>query len=60
MVFNGAKDHPDDFVVLARKLEAGGVPCPIVIHPDLYHDLGRYYELSCEPMLKFLGAHLVK
>jgi endo-1,4-beta-xylanase len=60
MVFNGDRDHASDFKELAQKLEAGGVPCHIVIHPDLDHNLGRYYELSCESMLRFLGAHLAK
>ena len=60
MVFNGDKDHAQDFAALAKKLEAGGVPSPVVIHPNLDHNLGRYYELSCEPMLQFLGTHLAK
>jgi len=60
MVFNGDMDHAQDFAALAKKLEASGVSCPIIIHPDLDHNLGRYYELSCEPMLQFLGTHLAK
>ena len=60
MAFNGDRDHAQDFAALAQKLEAGGVPCPVVIHPNLDHNLGRYYELSCEPMLQFLGTHLAK
>jgi len=60
MVFNGDKDHPNDFAALSHLLESGGVPCPIVIHPNLDHNLGRYYELSCESMFQFLSAHLAK
>ena len=60
LLINGEKDRPAAFASLAKQLEAGGVENTIVIHPDLAHDLGRYYALSNDKLMKFLGDHLKK
>jgi endo-1,4-beta-xylanase len=58
LMINGEKDRPAAFEGLAKRLEAGGVENEIIVHSDLGHDLGRYYELSNDRLMKFLGAHL--
>lgn len=58
LLINGEKDRPAAFESLAKKLTAAGVENTIVIHPNLAHNLGLYYELSSNKMMKFLGDHL--
>ena len=58
LLINGEKDRPKAFEGLAKQLEAASVEHRVTIHPNLGHDLGRYYELSNDQMMKFLGDHL--
>lgn len=60
LLINGEKDRPDAFKSLAQKLDTVGVANQIVILPGLEHNLGRYYELSYDQVMKFLGDHLKK
>jgi enterochelin esterase-like enzyme len=57
-LINGEQDLPKAFQVLAKTLSAAGVEHQILIHPHLEHNLGRYYELSFEKLMGFLGDHL--
>jgi enterochelin esterase-like enzyme len=58
LLINGEKDSPKAFQVLAKTFMAAGIEHSIVIHPNLEHNLGLYYELSFEKLMLFLGAHL--
>jgi len=57
-LINGEKDSPKAFQVLMKTFTAAGVEHKILIHPNLEHNLGLYYELSFEKLMQFLGAHL--
>jgi hypothetical protein len=57
-MINGENDRPAAFEGLAKRLAACEVENETVVHPALGHDLGRYYELSNDRLMKFLGAHL--
>lgn len=58
LLINGEKDHPKAFQVLVKSFTAAGVEYSVVIHPNLEHNLGGYYEQSFEHLMRFLGAHL--
>jgi enterochelin esterase-like enzyme len=58
LLINGEKDHPKAFDVLVKTFTAAGVEHSVVIHPNLEHNLGGYYEQSFEQLMRFLGAHL--
>ena len=58
LLINGEKDHPKAFQVLVKTFTAAGVEHSVVIHPNLEHNLGLYYEQSFEQLMRFLGAHL--
>lgn len=58
LLINGEKDSPKAFQVLAKTFTAGGIEHHVVIHPNLEHHLGLYYELSFEQLMRFLGEHL--
>jgi enterochelin esterase-like enzyme len=58
LLINGEKDHPNAFQVLVKTVTAAGVEHSVVIHPNLEHNLGLYYEQSFEKLMRFLGAHL--
>jgi predicted peptidase len=60
LMINGEKDRPAAFEGLAKQLAAGGVENQVIIHPDLGHDLGLYYDLSYKTLMDFLGRHLSK
>lgn len=58
LMINGEKDSPKAFQALVKTFAAAGVEHSVVIHPNLEHNLGLYYELSFETLMRFLGAHL--
>jgi hypothetical protein len=58
LLINGEKDRPIAFESLAKKLQSAGVENTVVVHPNIGHDLGLYYELSNVKLMTFLGAHL--
>jgi enterochelin esterase-like enzyme len=58
LLINGEKDSPKAFQVLVKTFTAAGVEHSVVIHPNLEHNLGLYYEQSFEKLMRFLGAHL--
>jgi hypothetical protein len=58
LFINGDRDRPDAFAALSSVLSHAGVENRVIIHPDLDHRLGRYYELSYEALMSFLGRHL--
>jgi enterochelin esterase-like enzyme len=58
LLINGEKDSPKAFQLLVKKFTAAGVEHSFVIHPNLEHNLGLYYEQSFEKLMPFLGAHL--
>jgi endo-1,4-beta-xylanase len=58
LLINGEKDSAKAFQVLVKTFTAAGVEHRVVIHPNLEHNLGRYYEISFEQLMRFLGAHL--
>jgi len=60
LLINGEKDHPKAFEVLVKTFTGAGVEHSVVIHPNLEHHLGGYYEQSFEQLMRFLGAHLKK
>ena len=41
-----------------KTFTAAGVEHSVVIHPNLEHNLGLYYEQSFEKLMRFLGEHL--
>ena len=58
IMVNGDKDNPESNVDFARHLESLGIANKLVILPETAHDLGRYYNLSAEQSLKFIGERL--
>ena len=58
LLINGEKDSPKALQVLVKTFMAAGVEHSVLIHPNLEHNLGLYYELSFEALMQFLGAHL--
>lgn len=58
LLINGEKDSPKAFEELAKTFTLAGVERQVVIHPNLGHNLGLYYEQSYEQMMSFLGGHL--
>jgi enterochelin esterase-like enzyme len=60
LLINGERDRPTAFENLAAKLNNACIEATVIVHPNLAHNLGLYYELSNERMMKFLGDHLKK
>jgi endo-1,4-beta-xylanase len=58
LLINGEKDSPKAFQILVKTFMAAGVEHSVLIHPNLEHNLGLYYELSFEKLMQFLGNHL--
>ena len=54
----GDRDRPDGNREFAKHLDKLGVANELIILKDTPHNLGLYYKLSSEQMMRFLGRHL--
>ena len=55
---NGDQDRPEAFEEFAKNLTEKGIENQLVILPDLDHNLGLYYKLSSDQLLKIIAKHL--
>lgn len=58
LLVNGDQDRPDAYTALAKQMTDAEIESEIVILVDTPHNLGRYYHLNAEQMLRFLGRQL--
>ncbi|MCA9258160.1 MAG: hypothetical protein KDA61_03115 [Planctomycetales bacterium] len=58
LLINGDEDRPEAYHELVKHLAAQRLEHALVVLPSTPHKLGRYYELSAERTIAFLGERL--